>query len=480
VRGTDRRRLTVAAVCAACGAALAGCDGWAAPAAAPGPIVLITFDSLRADVVGGLGGDPRLTPNLAALAREADWAGTAVAASSWGGPAMASLLTGLQPWQHQAILDRPARLAPDLLTLPRALKGLGYQTAGFTSGAWYTPENGYARGFESFEDVAKGEEAGERLAALAGGRQFVWIHLPEPQAPYLRRAWLLPRLDGGKDEREAPYLPRSIEPLQVETYYDPAARLPPADRRVFWELYRLNVAWADERLGRLLEALRTSGQWSRTLLVVTANHGEGFGEHGQLGHGGNLGRELLEVPLLVKLPAGSPRLAVGRGSRVAATRLWATLVEAAGGSAPPAAAPSLFRRAAPEVLSELYGGNGTNQISLLQGDLQVLWEATFAPPDPAYYRARFQFLADAPESASIEPPRLPFPRLAAAFAATPPLGDGAAPRLWLERWEAGGGSRPVPDGGRTAALARRLAELWRLHAGEVRTPAAEARLRLAP
>jgi arylsulfatase A-like enzyme len=482
IQATGLRRLAAAAACAGAASALLACGQRAAPTAAPGPVVLITLDSLRADVIGGLGGEPGLAPNLESLAREADWAGTAVAASSWGVPAMASLFTGLQPWQHQAILDTQARLSPDLLTLPRAMKALGYQTAGFTSGSWYTPENGYARGFDSFEDLGKGWQASEQLSALVDGRQFVWLHIPEPQAPYVRRAWLLPRLGGGEAKPGAAspaYLPRSIEPLQLEAHYDPAAPLPAADRPLFWALYRLNVAWADERLGRLLEALRASGQWRHTLLVVTANQGEAFGEHGQLGHGGNLGREALEVPLIVKLPAGSPRLAVPRGGRVAATRLWATLVEGAGGSAPPALAPSLFRRAGSEILSELYGGNGTNQFSLLAGDLQLLWEARFAPPEPAYYRARFQLLSAAPESAPGEPPRLPFPRLAEAFAGTPPLAGDGRPRLWLERWEARG-SRPVPDGGRTAALARRLSALWNLHAGEACTPAAEARLRMVP
>jgi arylsulfatase A-like enzyme len=460
-----------------------GCGRHGQPQAARGPIVLITLDSLRGDVVSGLGGDPGLTPNLEALAREADWAGEAVAASSWGVPAMASLFTGLQPWQHQAILDTQARFPADLVTLPSALKALGYQTFGFTSGDWYTPDNGYARGFDSFEELGKGSEASEQLSGLVGARQFVWVHIPEPQAPYVRRAWLLQHLAGGAAQpgEVPPHLPHSIEPLQLEAYYDPAAHISAADRQLFWAMYRLNVAWADERVGRLLEALHASGQWSRTLLIVTANHGEAFGEHGQLAHGGNLGRELLEVPLIVKLPAGSPPLAAARGTRVAATRLWATLVESAGGSAPPAAAPSLFRPAGSAILSELYGGNGSNELSLLDGDFQLHWEARFARPEPAYYRARFQFLSEAPGPAAVEAPRLPFARLAAAFARTPPLGlageDGR--RLWLERWDAGG-SRSVVDAARTAAMAGRLAALWDSFEGETRTPAAEARFRFAP
>jgi hypothetical protein len=68
--------------------------------------VLITFDSLRADVVGGLGGEPRLTPNLDALLRGADWGGRAIAPSSLGAAAMASLFTGLRPWRCRACDSR--------------------------------------------------------------------------------------------------------------------------------------------------------------------------------------------------------------------------------------------------------------------------------------------------------------------------------------------------------------------------------------
>ncbi len=175
---------------------------------------------------------------------------------------------------------------------------------------------------------------------------------------------------------------------QLEPFFDPTVHLPRPKRRRFWAMYCLNVAWADEQLGRVLDALRASGEWDRTLLVVTANHGEEFGENGQILHGGNLGRPLIEVPLVIKLPARlrAQDPACRRGQRVAAARVWATLVEAAGGETPPAAAPSLFRAAPAEAVSELYPTNGTNQFSFLEGDHQLLWDSRFAPDEPEYYR----------------------------------------------------------------------------------------------
>jgi arylsulfatase A-like enzyme len=309
-------------------------------------------------VVGALGGEPGLTPNLDALIRGSDWAGRAIAPSSEGVPSMASLFTGLRPWQHQALHSRQANLSPALLTLPEALQAAGYQTAGFSGQPSYSGTFGYDQGFDRLGDLERWGEAAGRLKGMRG-RQFVWIHIAEPAAPYTRRPKLGDRVKtGGLD------LPLRVLPNQLEPYFDPAVPLPPGERQLFWAMYQLNVAFADDRLGRCLEALRQSGQWDHALVVVTSTHGEEFGERHQILNGGNLGRQLLEVPLAVKLPAGSRlKIAVPRDQRVAAARIWATLVEAGGGEAGPAVAPSLFRNfghTPVPVLSELYFTNGTN------------------------------------------------------------------------------------------------------------------------
>lgn len=432
-----------------------GCGG-----AAPhdGPIVLITFDSLRADVVGRLGGEPGLTPHLDALLRQSDWAGRAIAPSSWGVPSMASLFTGLRPWQHQ-VLRAESRLSPALFTLPEALQAQGFETCGYAAGPPYSKRGGYEQGFDRLGNLGKGTEAAAELRKLDGGRQFVWVHIPEPQAPYLRRPKFIPRLNTGRLD-----LPPRIVPNQLAIYFDPQVPLPPGKRRRFWTMYRFNVAWADERLGRLLRALREGGQWDRALVVVTSTHGEEFGEKGQILNGGNLGRQLLEVPFAVKLPAGfERRIAVPRNRRVAAARLWATLVEAAGGEAPPAVAPSLFRDSPRAVLSELYLTNGTNRFSLVDGDDQLLWESSFAAPEPEYYRARLALTtrgnARVARAELSAPPAEILGRLLAGFLATPPLTGRGTPRLSLERWDAWV-SRPVSDPRRTAELAALLARTW--------------------
>jgi hypothetical protein len=435
-------------------------------------VVLITLDSLRADAVERLGGEPGLTPRLDELIQQADWAGPAVASSSWEGSTMATLFTGLRPWQHQVLYPGRAHLPRPLITLAEALKAAGYETSGFFSGPWYDQSFGFQQGFDVFQHYGKGRRVVERLGAMTHDRRFTWVHLPAPQAPYIRRDSLLPRLG-----RMPPQLPRKVMPMQLGPWFDPANPLPLIQRRRLWALYSMNVAWADEQLGRMLDALRNSGAWDDTLLVVTSNHGEEFGEKGQILHGGNLGRQLIEVPLVVKLPAGfEPRLQVPKGERVAAGRVWSTLVEAVGGEAPPAVAPSLFRRVRPSALSELYLTNGTNRFSLVEGDFQLLWESRFASAEPEYYLARMGARSKEARARMAEDPHAVFARLREAFAITPPLHGhpGEPPGLTLERWE-DRGTREIADPARTREMAGRLVRAWGAFVPEELPPSQEAR-----
>ena len=404
-------------------------------------------------------------PHLEEVARGADWVGRGIAPSSDSIPALGTLLTGLRPWQHQAIHDGRPGLSQDLVTLAEALHDRGYTTGGYPGDPWGRDGLGTAQGFDAFARLGHGRRALDRLANLGSGRHFVWVHLPEPGAPYVRRDEYVARLGPG-----APNLPRRIEAAQLEPFFDPATPISPGLRRRFLSMYRLNAAWADERLSWFLDALRASGQWDRTLLVVTSLHGEEVGEHGQILHGGNLGRASLEVPLVIKLPKGSRLLLRPPATqRVATARIWSTLVEAAGGEPPPAAAPSLFRGARPEVLSELYLTNGTNRFSLLEikpeGGLQLLQESRFSPAEPDYFRARQALLRSARSKAPDlqGPPEAVFTRLARAFDAVPCFaGDGRAEgrSFRLERWLPGGGTARVEDPGKTAEMAQRLAAEW--------------------
>jgi hypothetical protein len=422
-----------------------------------GPIVLITIDALRADTVAALGGPPRVMPALSGLAREATWAGRAVSPSSWTVPSMAAIFTGFQPWRAGSWESDRAVLDDRFVTLPESLKKLGYRTAGFRSNHWLQAEYGYSQGFDTFRYLREGRRAEGYLADLKGGQEFVWIHILPPHAPYIRRDPLLDRLD-----EVPPDLPKQVRPLDLEPYYDPAVELPADKERVFRAMYRLNAAWADQMLGRMLDALKRSGQWDRTLLVVTSDHGEEFGESGQIAHGGNLGHVLVEVPLVIKLPAGFQRkLDLRPSSRPANVRVGPTLIEAAGGTPEPGAAPGFFQAYDKGALSELYLGNGVNRFSLVNGDLQLLWESRFSPPEPDYYRARYEGLGGNPEPPLTEPAKAIFGRLEKKFASVLPLTGfrGQPPQLTLWRWGPKGSER-VDDPRLLDRMARQLKNAW--------------------
>ena len=423
-----------------------------------GPIVLITIDALRADAVGALGGPPKVMPVLSGLAKEATYAGRAISPSSWTVPSMASIFTGFQPWRAQSWANDRAVLDDKFVTLPESLKKAGYHTAAFRSNHWLEAQFGYAQGFDLFQYLKDGGRAVDYLSHLKGEPEFVWIHILPPHAPYTRRDTLLDRLD-----EIPPDLPQKIRPLDLEPYADPAVPLPADQERVFRAMYKLNAAFADELLGRMLDGLKRSGQWDKTLLIVTSDHGEEFKESGQIAHGGNLGHVLVEVPLVVKLPKDYDRkLALPpSGRRLANLRVASTLIEAAGGTPEPGAAPSLFQSFDKGALSELYMGNGVNRFSLVDGDLQLLWESHFAKPEPDYFRARYAGIGGTPEPPLTEPEETIFRRLRQQFSTILPLTgmNSEPPQLTLWRWTPQG-TEKVENPQETQRLARQLKNAW--------------------
>lgn len=329
-----------------------------------GPIVLITFDGLRFDPFDRPDHGAKIAPHLAAFFAHADWLGRGIAASGDGDAALASVLTGLRPSQHGAFGG--AALAPQVSTLAEALSPRGYRASGFAPAR--TVRIGLARGFGEFADLGKDRPAAAKLAHLGSGRSFVWVHIPEPRSPFVRRDWLLGRLEHPPEK-----LPHRLSSAQVDAWLATGAAREPHRHATLRAMYELNLAWGDERFGRLLAALERSGQRSRTLLIVGGVRGDDFAEGGASGRDGGLGRTAIETPFAIDFPEGLVRRpAASSGSRVGVARLFATVLEAAGGAIPPAVSPSLFRDDPRPILSELLGGAGGDRFSLLARDRQLL------------------------------------------------------------------------------------------------------------
>jgi arylsulfatase A-like enzyme len=283
-----------------CGASEAGIEG----------VLLVTVDTLRADHLSAYGG-PDPTPAFDAVAAEGVLVERAYTPTPSTGPAHASLFTGLYPWRH-GVLQNAAPLPDELVTLAMSLRERGFRTAAFVSSFILDGRFGFDRGFESY-----GFEATEKIvwrgqlrprfyargaattdAALRwlhdhrGERFFLWIHYFDPHAPYEPpEGFALP-----------PGTDVDLDGRRVPSGLGSRSRLGDLVRA-----YRGEVRYTDAELGRLLDSLREDGRLDRIALVVTSDHGEAFGDHGQLGHGTTLYEELVRVPLLVRgpgIPAG--------------------------------------------------------------------------------------------------------------------------------------------------------------------------------
>jgi choline-sulfatase len=251
-----------------------------APGSAPRHVIVVTIDTLRADHVGAYGYGAARTPTLDRLAREGVRFDRAYATAPITLTSHASLMTGRYPPGHGA-RHNGMRLDLKTPTLAEAFAAAGYATAGFVAAFPLDRRFGLIKGFRTYGDVmprdASGHAGNERpgrvvvdeaLAWLSTHRQdrfFLWVHLFEPHAPYGNVA----------DGRPA-----------VARYDD-------------------EIAEADAQVARLLDGL--GGLRSQVLIVAAGDHGEAFGEHGEISHSIFTYDTTLRVPLLIagpQVPAG--------------------------------------------------------------------------------------------------------------------------------------------------------------------------------
>lgn len=264
-------------------------------------IILISIDCLRADHLGVYGYERDTSPNLDAFAKEATVFRHAMASSSYTLPTHASMLTGLPPSHHGAYGRRP--LFSHIPYAPELLAGAGYRVSGLVSGLYLTAPWGFARGFHSFrfiDDAAPRlvDEAIELLRESEGQSRFLFFHLWDPHMPYLPPRELESRI--GEP-------PADVVDFLERIHNRTATR---EAREQAMALYDGEIALVDRELGRFFDALKASGAFDRSMIVVTGDHGEAFFEHGYWEHGHQspepgLYEELLHVPLIVKWPSTS-------------------------------------------------------------------------------------------------------------------------------------------------------------------------------
>jgi len=389
----------------------------ATDAAARPSVVLVTLDTVRGDHLSLYGYERDTSPRLAEFARRATVYTRAIASSDLTLSTHASLFTGLYAFQHgaRAAQARGATaLADGFQTLAEVLRDAGYLTVGVAANPSYLAKRyGVAQGFAHYDDRVPaprlpelpsqlpGHSIGRLLSGLGlGGEAFERADESYRVAAEINREVfaLLDRLAARPD----PFF-LFVNYMDAHWPYDPPppydgrfpGRLPPgedppgletlraarqleaapseAQRRYMVSLYDGEIAYLDAELGRLLERLDSLGLLDRSLVVITADHGEAFGEHGLYSHGVSVYQDQVHVPLVIRRP-GQQR---GEVSEVWASSvdLLPTVLDALGMPVP-----------------ERLGGRRLAGVSLLgedPGARRVVMSESY--PDPTLFAANPRF-----------------------------------------------------------------------------------------
>jgi arylsulfatase A-like enzyme len=370
----DRRHVLLSAGATVAGIGL-GVHGWRAlveqrtSAGLPAPpegapnVLLIVLDTVRAQSLGLYGYKRPTTPRLERLAANGVVFQRAISTASWTLPSHATMFTGR--YLHELSTTYERALDATYPTLAEAFRDSGYATAGFVANVSYCARHfGLARGFTHYEDfpISAGQVVlsgtlTRKLADWYAVRRLTrfydyWNRQPAELINEHFLDWLSRR--AGRPffaflnyfDAHTPYLPprpfetmfgprrlhdyqRHVRQRQFDCDWLDRHKLSPAERQSENDAYDGAIAYMDQQLGLLLAELEKRGELNNTLVVITADHGEHFGEHGLYFHGNSLYLPLLHVPLVVlfpgKLPAGV------RVDRAISLRdLAATVVDVAG------------------------------------------------------------------------------------------------------------------------------------------------------
>ena len=298
-----RRPAVIAALVLA--ALVPGCTGAPATEEKRPNVLLIVVDTLRVDRLGCYGAERETSPAIDEFAADAVRFERAYSTAPWTIPSVASMFTGRFPGSH-ATSSFDLQLPDELDTLAELLRSSGYSTAGVVSHFALDSRHNFDQGFEVYlESEALGHDhlstegvtrqALEQLDRLAGGEApfLLFAHYFDPHYNYQPHpefgfaAASAGRLDGTQPMRLLLQMESSMSREELAFLRD---------------LYDGEIRYTDRGVGRLLQRLDELGLKEETVVVLTADHGEEFLDHGKLGHTSSLYEELIHVPLIVRDP----------------------------------------------------------------------------------------------------------------------------------------------------------------------------------
>jgi arylsulfatase A-like enzyme len=284
-------------------------------------VVVLVIDTLRADKLRPFNPKTRVnTPIIDRFALEGVVFELAQSPENWTKPAVASILTGLHPQTHQQKTG-DAALPSSAELLSEHLKRQGFATGSFIANGYVSDRFGFDQGWDDYTNyIREGksteakdvfEEAGNWIEAHKESRFLAYIQTIDPHVPYDPPAEYLQMYDPTE------YVGQ-IKPRMTGELLEKAKRNPPQvvfdtrDKQRLKALYDGEISKHDYFFGLFLDRLAKLGLADDTLVVVTADHGEEFDDHGSWGHGHSVYQELLHVPLMFRLPNRLPA-----GARVA-------------------------------------------------------------------------------------------------------------------------------------------------------------------
>jgi len=270
-----------------------------------GPVILIVIDALRPDHLTPYGSKRDTSPTLQALSDEGLILTNYFVNGNWTRPSTASLVTGLPPAAHGVERDRD-KLADEFVTLAELLRDVGVPTGAVVGNGNAASAFGLGRGFSFYADTVKhwrGLPSADQVVELAV--PFVKKHAAEP---FFLMLFFV-------DPHDPYHAPGPFEDMFVTDKSVPLIRTPhwelgkytPAELERMQATYDGAVRYTDSAIGRFFTTLRELGVYDKATIIVTADHGEAFGEHGVFLHGHHLYDEIVRAPLIIRAPSMSTR-----------------------------------------------------------------------------------------------------------------------------------------------------------------------------
>lgn len=262
-------------------------------------VLLVSIDTCRADFLSSYGYPLETTPNIDAISQEGLLFENAYTPVPFTLPAHSSMLTGAIPPQHGVLDNSDYILGRENLTLAEILKQEGFSTGAFVSCFIIDSIFGLAQGFDTYDDdfgdefntMGINERRGGETTSLAvkwlqehkDERNFLFLHLFDPHFAY---------------EPPEPFASR-FEPVW------PAGNRASTIPGSLLAAYAGEIAYADHCIGQVVDTLKKLGVYDSTLIVITADHGEMLGQHGESNHGYFIYQPAVHVPLIIRLPGRS-------------------------------------------------------------------------------------------------------------------------------------------------------------------------------